>query len=168
MKLREYQKNDASIILKWIKNEREFRLWSADRYQNYPIKPQDINNNYDTCKKQGGFYPYTLVDNDKVIGHITLRNPDNNSNVIRLGFIIVDDSIRGMGYGKKIITEAINYAKNKFHAKEINLGVFSCNDGAFICYKKMGFKEIGIDKNSYIFYDEKWDTIEMKLDETSK
>ena len=38
MKFRSYKEDDASIILSWISNEREFRLWSADRYENYPIK----------------------------------------------------------------------------------------------------------------------------------
>ena len=163
MEFRKYQETDAEIILSWINNEREFRLWSADRYKDYPIKPQDINDNYDNCNKLGNFYPFTLVDNGKVIGHIILRNPDNNKDIVRLGFIIVDHSIRGMGYGKRIISEAINYAKSILKAKVINLGVFSCNERAYNCYKKMGFKEIGVEKNAYIFYDEKWDQIEMKL-----
>ncbi len=36
MNLRPYKKEDAAKILSWIKNERAFRLWSADRYKNYP------------------------------------------------------------------------------------------------------------------------------------
>ena len=46
MEFREYQENDALEILKWINNERDFRMWSADRYDIYPIKPDDININY--------------------------------------------------------------------------------------------------------------------------
>ena len=37
MKFRPYKEEDAKEILTWIKNEREFRLWSADRYKNYQI-----------------------------------------------------------------------------------------------------------------------------------
>lgn len=165
MEFREYQSDDANEIIKWVKNEREFRLWSADRYNHYPITPKDINDNYDKCMELGNFYPFTLVDNDKVIGHIILRNPNNDLNIVRLGFIIVDNHIRGMGYGKKIISEAIKYAKEKLYAKEINLGVFSCNEGALRCYQKMGFETVRIDKNTYQFYDESWDTIEMVLKE---
>lgn len=51
MNLRPYKKEDAAKILSWIKNERAFRLWSADRYKNYPCQPSDINDNYLNCMK---------------------------------------------------------------------------------------------------------------------
>lgn len=51
MNFRTYKEEDAKEILSWIKNEREFRLWSADRYNNYPALPSDINNNYLECRK---------------------------------------------------------------------------------------------------------------------
>ena len=161
MRLREYQEEDAKIILGWIGNEREFRLWSADRYQNYPINPEDINNNYKLCGKES-FYPLTMIDED-VVGHIILRNPGNDKSIIRLGFIIVDKNIRGKGYGKKLIELAISYAKEKLGAKEINLGVFTCNESALHCYEKCGFEIIDIEKNAYSFYDENWDCAEMVL-----
>jgi len=136
-------------------------MWSADRYEKYPIEPEDINKNY---SKEDNFYPMTLIEDEKIIGHLILRNPDGNKDVIRLGFIIVDCSIRGKGYGKKIISEAINFAKNELGAKEINLGVFTNNKSALECYKSVGFKIIEIQKDALDFYDEKWDCAEMVLD----
>ena len=44
--LRGYINSDADEIVSWISNERDLRLWSADRYGNFPIKADDINNNY--------------------------------------------------------------------------------------------------------------------------
>ena len=164
MELRAYKDEDAKEILSWIKNEREFRLWSADRYKDYPASPSDINNNYSECKKTSSFYPFTLEDEGKVIGHLILRNPNENKDVIRMGFIIVDSSIRGKGYGKKLIQEAIRYAKDKLGAKEINLGVFINNEGALRCYKSVGFKVTDIEKGAYKFHDEEWDCAEMILD----
>lgn len=123
MNFRKYIEEDAKEILSWIKDEREFRLWSADRYNNYPALPSDINDNYLECQKTLNFYPFTLEDNGKIIGHLILRNPGEDRQVVRLGFIIVDRSIRGKGYGKKLIKQAIKYAKEKLGAKEINLGV---------------------------------------------
>ena len=113
MIFREYKENDAKEILNWIGNEREFRLWSSDRYNNYPILPSDINNNYLECRKISNFYPFTLENEGKIIGHIILRNPGKSKDIIRLGFIIVDKRIRGKGYGKILIKEAIKYAKEK-------------------------------------------------------
>ena len=164
MNLRKYKEDDAKEILSWIKNEREFRLWSADRYKEYPAVPSDINNNYLECEKKTNFYPFTLEDEGKVIGHFILRKPDENTDVIRIGFIIIDSSIKGRGYGKKLIVEAINFAKEKLLAKKINLGVFTNNENALKCYKSVGFKVIDIKKNAYQFHNEQWDYAEMILE----
>ena len=164
MNFRTYKEEDAKEILSWIKNEREFRVWSADRYNNYPALPSDINNNYLECQKTSNFYPFTLEDEGKIIGHLILRNPGENKDVIRLGFIIIDKEIRGKGYGKKLIKEAIKYAKEKLDAKKVNLGVFKSNESAFECYKSVGFKVIDIEKDAYRFYEEQWDCIEMILE----
>ena len=101
MNLRPYKKEDAAKILSWIKNEREFRLWSADRYKNYLCQPSGINDNYLNCMKISSFYALTLEDNENVVGHLILRNLGEDKSVVRLGFIIIDDNIRKKGYGKK-------------------------------------------------------------------
>lgn len=163
MNFREYLETDAECILNWIKNERDFRLWSADRYKNYPINSNDMNKNYHESKKVSNFYPMTLTIDNKIIGHLILRNPDNDLSTIRLGFIIVDNSIRGKGYGKLLILEAIKYAKEVLHAKNINLGVFDQNRLAIYCYKACGFEEVDILKDVYKYKDESWNQIEMVL-----
>ena len=166
MLLRKYEETDAIKILSWIDSERAFRLWSADRYGDYPITEDDVNDNYRQCAQNGDFYPMTLIDdNENIVGHLILRKSDKYSNVIRLGFIIVDNKIRGRGYGKLMIKCAIDYAKNKLNAKEISLGVFKNNESAYKCYCSVGFKEVEIEKSAYIFYEESWDCIEMILKE---
>lgn len=64
----------------------------------------------------------------------------------RLGFIIINPDYRKQGYGKKIINEAIEYAKKKYNAKNFNLGVFVDNENALNCYLNAGFKIIDIEK----------------------
>lgn len=164
MYLREYIESDAEKILSWITGERAFRLWSSDRYGEYPIVPDDINLNYKKCLKAGDFYPMTLVDSEEnVIGHLILRNPVEDKSIIRLGFIIVDNKVRRKGYGKKLLELAIEYAKEELKAKEISLGVFKDNESAYRCYTGVGFKEVEVGSNAYVFKDEAWDCVEMVL-----
>lgn len=166
MELRKYLETDANEIVKWITNERALRLWSFNRYGDFPIKAEDINNNYNECIASGNFYPMTLVDKGKIVGHLILRNPDsNNINIFRLGFIIVDSNIRGKGYGKTLIKEAIQYARTNLNAKEINLGVFSNNESAYHCYKSVGFKVVQVTENVFQFEDENWGYFEMILED---
>ena len=163
MEFRTYQEDDAKTILKWIKNEREFRLWSARRYENYPIIPELMNEEYKKSKLKMEFYPMTLVENGKVIGHIVIRIPEKDENYIRFGFIIVDNKIRGKGYGKKIISEAIKYVKENFNVQKITLGVFTVNESAMKCYESMGFTTYDLHKNFMNFENEDWDCAEMSL-----
>jgi len=164
MYLRKYKESDADKILSWISTEREFRLWSADRYETYPIGPDDINLNYSRCSKADNFYPLILVDEkENIIGHLILRNPGENKEIVRFGFIIVDNKVRGKGYGKSLLNLAIKYAKEELSATEISLGVFKNNESAYNCYCSVGFKEVKAEKGAYMYEDEIWDCAEMIL-----
>lgn len=146
------------------KNERELRLWSTDRYENYPITEFDIINNYKECQRNNNFYPLTLVDKNNIIMHLIIRNPCEDLLTFRLSFIIINLYYRKQGYGKKIINEAIEYAKKNYNAKNFNLGVFIDNKNALNCYLNVGFKIIDIEKNAFKFYDEYWDCAQMVKD----
>ena len=107
-------------------------------------------------------FPFTAInDEGKIVGHIILRYPDPSKTVIRFGFVIVDDQLRGRGYGKQMLQLAIQKAQQEFCAKKITLGVFDNNPSAFHCYESVGFKVIGTD--SYIIDGEEWTGKEMEI-----
>ena len=164
MVLRKYQNDDANEIVKWIRNEHELLLWSADVYNKFPLEAEDINNFYKECLEKSNFYPMTLMEDEQIIGHLILRNTDEKNEVIRLGFIIVDPNLRGKGYGKKLINLAIEYAKSKLKAKEITLGVFENNIPAYRCYKSVGFIEDNKPKEIFKTNNEEWSLIELILE----
>ncbi len=163
MVLRKYLFSDADEIASWISSERELRLWASDRYDSYPLSSSLINDNYEECQKNMNFYPLTYVNGNEIIGHLIIRNPDYDLKEFRLGFIIINPKYRRYGYGRKMILDAIEYAKREFNAKRFSLGVFANNDSAFNCYKSVGFEKIKIDENAFQFYDESWDCIEMNM-----
>ena len=43
MKLRPFNSNDAETILNWCKDKHTFRLWSADRYEDFPAQRHERN-----------------------------------------------------------------------------------------------------------------------------
>jgi len=158
MKLRQFDINDAPTILSWTKNKSEFRKWSADRYPDYPATPEDMAGQYDS----DNIHPLTAEDEEgNIIGHIMIRIPDSNEpQKVRLGFIIVDGSLRGKGYGKQLILQTIDYAMKNLGASHISLGVFLNNPSALHCYESSGFKTIGTE--SYPIDGEMWDGVEME------
>lgn len=166
--IRPYKPKDAEAIVSWIKDERGFRKWSADRYGAYPITAEDINYKYlkcnGDCEEADNFYPMTAVDANGPVGHLIMRYTNKAKTIIRLGFIIVDDSKRGLGYGKRMIQMAMRYAFDMLKAEKITLGVFDNNPSAYGCYKAVGFKEIPM-KESIVFeiLGEKWKCIELEV-----
>ena len=168
MTLRPFNINDATTILSWCKDKHAFRLWSADRYKDFPAQPEEMKKQYEG----DNMYPLTAVVGDErlrvgeqssgmIIGHILLRFPSEDKSVIRFGFVIVDDSKRGKGYGKQMLRLAIDYAKQELGAQKITLGVFCDNHSAVECYKSVGFRITGTD--SYPIDGEEWKGIEMEL-----
>jgi ribosomal protein S18 acetylase RimI-like enzyme len=168
LKLRPYKQVDAETIVSWIKDERALRKWSSDRYGAYPITAADMNYKYldcnGDCEEPDNFYPMTLVDECDPVGHLILRYTDKEKSVIRFGFVIVDDSKRGKGYGKRMLQMAIRYAFDMLKAEKITLGVFENNPSAYFCYKAAGFREIPMEKE-FIFeiLGEQWKCIELEV-----
>ena len=157
MTLRPFNIIDAPTILSWCKDKHAFRLWSADRYKDFPAKSEEMLEQY----KGENMFPLTAVEGEVIVGHILLRFASEDKSVIRFGFVIVDDSKRGKGYGKQMLRLAIDYAKQELGAQKITLGVFCDNLSAFECYKSVGFRIIGTD--SYPIDREEWKGIEMEL-----
>ena len=158
MTLRPFIIDDAPTILSWIKDKTAFRKWSADRYPMFPPKPEDMVVQYDA----DNVFPYIAIDDDgKVVGHIMLRYPDSSKTVIRFGFVIVADQLRGKGYGKQMLQLAILKAKDEFGAQKITLGVFDNNPSACHCYESVGFIVTGSD--TYLIDGEEWTGKEMEI-----
>ncbi len=169
MTLRPYKPEDAKTIVSWIKDERALRLWSSDRYGAYPVTANDMNYKYmecnGDCKEPDNFYPLTAVCEGEIVGHLILRYTDAAKKILRIGFVIVDDSKRGCGYGKRMIQMAIRYAFEMLQAEKVTLGVFENNPSAYYCYKAAGFEEIETDRKFvYVFSGEQWPCIEMEVD----
>lgn len=162
IELRLYKNTDAQFIVKWLKNEYAFRQWSADRYESYPITADDMNNYYSQYSEDE-LYKLTAVENDEIIGHLTIRFIDDARKIARLGFVIVDDTKRGKGYGKYLVSSALKYAFDKLTTDKVTLGVFENNTPAIHCYLSCGFKIVEKEiVESYQCMGENWNCIEME------
>lgn len=164
LRLRPYKRCDARHIAGWIKSEFAFRQWCADRYDSYPLKPEDINAHYDAVADRDDFFGMTAYDENGVAGHLIMRFTDAQKRVVRFGFVIVDDSRRGTGLGKEMLLLAQRYAFELLKAEKITLGVFSNNPAALNCYRSVGFREVeAAEREFYEISGEKWECIEMVL-----
>lgn len=153
LRLRPYKPCDADTILNWICDEETFRKWSTDRYPHYPITAADMNHKYldcnGDCAEPDNFYPMTAFDDSGVVGHLIMRFTDAEKSVLRFGFVIVDESKRGMGYGREMLRLALKYALEILKVKKVTIGVLENNPGAYRCYKAVGFQDVTMVEPEY-------------------
>lgn len=99
-----------------------------------------------------------FIDNRLVsIGNIKAEEKERISHNSSVGISVLKDFWK-MGIGSSIMNELIDFAKKNNITKIIHLGVKEENDNAVGLYKKLGFKEIGCNKNYFkidnIFYNQ--------------
>lgn len=165
MVLRPFKNQDAYTITGWIRDETALRKWSADRYERFPLRPEDIISQYAGHEYSDTLFPMTAVDESGIVGHLIMRFPDDDRSVIRFGFVIVDDQRRGVGYGKQMLSVAIDYAVKEFQIRKIILGVFENNPEAHYCYQAIGFRDVATAEFEYYHVmGEKWKCLEMVYD----
>lgn len=61
-----------------------------------------MNRQYEGLAETDNFYQMTAFDETGVVGHLIMRFLDGEKKVLRFGFVIVDDTKRGKGYGKEL------------------------------------------------------------------
>ena len=93
-----------------------------------------------------------------------MRFTDEKKHVLRLGFVIVDDSKRGKGYGKEMINLALKYAFEIMKVEKVTIGVFENNAPAYHCYKTAGFKEVPLKEDVFCnVCKEMWKILELQI-----
>lgn len=118
--------------------------------------------NQAVAARENGYSPFVLEDGGEAVGFFILRQPGEDPSELRFGFVILDPSLRGKGYGKKMLALGIRHAFQDWGAKKVTLGVFANNPGAYHCYKALGFRETG-STSTYQIGDEIWDCLELEL-----
>lgn len=169
LKLRPYKNCDAETIITWCKDEVAFRKWTSDRYDTYPITAEDMNKKYidcnGDCEEPDNFFPMTAIDESGVVGHLIMRYTDEEKSVLRFGFVILNDAMRGKGYGKEMIRLALKYAFEILRVEKVTIGVFENNPTAYHCYKAAGFRDV---KQEQIVCcqvcGETWNVLELELE----
>lgn len=145
MFLRHYKSCDAKEIVSWCRDEKTFQFWGGERFGKFPITEKTINDKYynenGDCIENDNFYPMTAVDDGKAVGHFIMRYLNGDRKTLRFGWVIVDESKRGRGYGRNMLTLGLKYAFEIMMADRVTIGVFENNTPAYRCYRSVGFRE---------------------------
>jgi len=162
LRLRQYKNADAEKIATWVQDEDTFLKWGGKLFGDYPITADIISDMYANknghCEEPDNFYPWVAFDEENgVVGHFIMRYLNGDNKILRFGWVVVDSSIRGKGYGTEMLKLGLKYAFEILGVDVITIGVFENNDRAHACYKKIGFSD------KEIVEKEPWNVIEMEI-----
>ena len=153
LRLRPYKKSDADYIISWLNNEEIFSLWGGERFGQFPITPDIINdkyfNNNGDCEETDNFYPLTAVDDNGPVGHFIIRYINGNNRILRFGWVIIDNNRRGQKIGQKMLKLGLKYSFEILKADRVTIGVFENNLPALHCYLSCGFHKSEILEDSF-------------------
>lgn len=168
LRLRPYKSCDSVKIAEWLKDEDVFMKWGGERFGLFPITADIIDNKYmqnnGDCAEKDNFYPWTAFDENGIVGHFIMRYIHGDNRVLRFGWVIVDDSIRGKGYGRQMLKLGLRFAFELLKVDKVTIGVFENNNLAYGCYKSVGFCEIAEQECEYEEINgEKWNIVELEI-----
>lgn len=81
---------------------------------------------------------WCMFDNDKIIGAVGVKELDNASCELKSLYLL--EKYHGMGYGKRLLGKAIDYAK-KMEYEKMYLDSLSTSTKAIGLYRRFGFTD---------------------------
>lgn len=103
------------------------------------------------------------LENDKLLGSISLHDIDLMNRKAVLGIFIGDNEDRNNGYGTEAIKLLLDYGFNYMNLNNIELSLMEFNERALACYKKCGFKEYGRRRKCNFINGKYYDSIKMDI-----
>ena len=110
----------------------------------HEINEKDLNSVYVNIDKYPEIYSnYVAIENDKIVGFLSIvfyKTFLHKGGTALINELIVAETHRNKGFGKKLIQKAIQSAKSR-GMDEIEVGTEITNTKAQNFYKKAGFNE---------------------------
>jgi RimJ/RimL family protein N-acetyltransferase len=136
-----FNADDAEICNKWAEwmNDRTV----ADNFGQYNNLVSTASAKKTLEELKGYRFAMILLENNELIGHISLHDIDHLNRNGFLGIFIGEEKHRGRGYGAEAVRLVLEYGFKTLNLNNIMLSVHADNITAISCYKKVGFKEAG-------------------------
>ena len=110
-------------------------------------------------------YHFAIVKytDDKLLGNVALYNFHTVNQTADFGTFIGEEENRGMGYGTEAGRLVLSYGFETLNLRNIMLRVFDFNVAAIACYEKLGFRKIGVRRQSYFIGGRFHDVVYMDI-----
>ncbi len=150
--IRQLELGDEEPLHKW-RNNQEGNLYCGFQYgfllseEAFRLKVKKQVENTDVFPNEKTFIILKKEDL-KPIGDISYRNWDKRNRSAEFGIEIGEINERGKGFGFDALSHFLEFMFNHLNLNRIELTTLADNDKSIKLYKKLGFKEIGLMRES--------------------
>lgn len=150
---------DAEVYVEWLND------FSVTDGTGTSIRVVSLEGEKEWISQNSNQYQFAIVrlDDDKLIGNCGINEIDHIRQCAVVGLFIGDEDNRNNGFGQDALNLLLDYGFNYLNINNIMLKVFSFNERAINCYKKVGFKEIGRRRQSYYLKNKFYDEVYMDI-----
>lgn len=158
--LREQKDDDAKYFAHWFSEPKVMFQCGFTEPTDEKTEKKIILSNYDSDDSVW----YTITDLDgNIVGETGLLRMWPIWHCTDLSIIIPDPEMQHNGYGKEAISIMLDMAFKEYDMNRVAIGVVGQNTNALAFYRKIGFKQEGIQEQGY-YYDGKYsDFIMMRI-----
>ena len=158
--LREQREEDATFFAYWFNQPVVmFQCGFAE-----PTNKEEERRYINEYHKSEDSVWFTITDIDGVvIGEAGLLRMFPAWHCTDLTIIIPDAEKQHKGYGTETIRLMLDMAFNEYEMNRVSIGVVGLNTGTLEFYKKIGFKQEGIQEQGYYYNGEYSDFIMMRI-----
>ncbi|MCR4949787.1 MAG: GNAT family N-acetyltransferase [Solobacterium sp.] len=158
--LREQKEEDAAFFAYWF-NQPQIMFQCGFTECTDLEKEQKYINEYHRSDDSVWF---TITDQEgSVIGETGLLRMFPAWHCTDLTIIIPDPEKQNKGYGTEAITLMLDLAFNEYDMNRVSIGVVGLNTSALEFYRKIGFRQEGIQEQGYYYNGEYSDFVMMRI-----
>ena len=131
--IRPFQMQDMPAFLNAISDAAMLMQFAGPSYE-YPLTAAQVETDLQAADAR----VFSIVtDTNQVVGHAQMQLLHNGFLLRRI--VIWDASLRGQGWGKKIMQQLLDLGYALSPSKVAHLNVFDWNAPAIRCYQSLGF-----------------------------
>jgi RimJ/RimL family protein N-acetyltransferase len=159
-----FTETDIDRLISWVTSEEILRYWTASSF-GYPLTREHLQGHIRGSAARGDRLIFKVVDpeNGQAFGHVELGALDFVNRSTRIGRVLIDPTVKGKGYGVRLMQAAMAKAFDEMEMHRVDLWVFDFNARAIACYERAGFRHEGKCRDFFRIGEEYWSMLIMSV-----